>query len=125
MANLIDGKAIAAQIREEVKVEAEKFCSEGIIPKLAVVLVGDDPASVVYAKSKQKAASKVGIDFELFEMAGSTPEADVLALIEKLNNDKNVHGIMVELPLPKHISKENIMSAVHPKKDVDGVHPIN
>lgn len=125
MANLIDGKAIAAQIREEVKAEAEKFRSEGIVPKLAVILVGDDPASVVYAQSKQKAASKLSIDFELFKLDASTPEADVLALIEKLNNDSSVHGIMVELPLPKHISKENVMSAVNPKKDVDGVHPIN
>ncbi|HHU33254.1 MAG: bifunctional 5,10-methylenetetrahydrofolate dehydrogenase/5,10-methenyltetrahydrofolate cyclohydrolase [Zhaonellaceae bacterium] len=125
MAKLIDGKAIAAQIREEVKVEAEKFRSEGVIPKLAVILVGDDPASVVYAQSKQKAANKLSIDFELFKMDASTPEADVLSLIEKLNNDPSVHGIMVELPLPKHISKENVMSAVNPKKDVDGVHPIN
>lgn len=125
MAKLLDGKAIAAQIREEVKVEAEKFRSEGIIPKLAVILVGDDPASVVYAQSKQKAAKKLSIDFELFTLDASTPEAEVLSLIEKLNNDNSVHGIMVELPLPDHISKENVMSAVHPKKDVDGVHPIN
>jgi len=125
MANIIDGKAIAAQIREEVKAEAEKFRSEGIIPKLAVILVGDDPASVVYAQSKQKAANKLSIDFELFKLDASTPEAEVLALIEKLNHDPSIHGIMVELPLPKHISKEKIMSAVDPKKDVDGVHPIN
>jgi methylenetetrahydrofolate dehydrogenase (NADP+)/methenyltetrahydrofolate cyclohydrolase len=125
LAKLIDGKAIAAEIREEVKAEAMALREKGIVPKLAVILVGDDPASVVYANSKKKAAEKVGIDFELFNMAGTTPEAEVIALIEKLNNDKSVHGIMVELPLPDHISKEKVMEAVNPLKDVDGVHPVN
>ncbi|WP_227766008.1 bifunctional 5,10-methylenetetrahydrofolate dehydrogenase/5,10-methenyltetrahydrofolate cyclohydrolase [Zhaonella formicivorans] len=125
MANLIDGKAIAAQIKEEIKTEVAGLRAEGIVPKMAVVLVGDDPASVVYAKSKQKVANGVGIDFELFEMPASTPEEEVLALIERLNNDANIHGIMVELPLPKHISKERVMEAVAPNKDIDGVHPIN
>ncbi|NLC76682.1 MAG: bifunctional 5,10-methylene-tetrahydrofolate dehydrogenase/5,10-methylene-tetrahydrofolate cyclohydrolase, partial [Clostridia bacterium] len=125
MAKLIDGKAIAAEIREEVKAEAMQLREQGIIPKLAVVLVGDDPASVVYANSKKKAAEKVGIDFELFHLAGDTPEEEVIALIEKLNKDQATHGIMVELPLPDHISKEKVMEAVNPLKDVDGVHPVN
>lgn len=125
MANLIDGKAVAAKIREEVIAEVAQLREMGTAPKLAVILVGDDPASVVYAKSKQTAANKVGIDFELFNMPSSTEEAEVLNLIAKLNADQNVHGIMVELPLPKHIAKEKVMSAVDPKKDVDGVHPIN
>lgn len=125
LAKIIDGKAIAAEIREEVKAEAMQWREQGIIPKLAVILVGDDPASVVYANSKQKAAEKVGIDFELFHLAGSTPEAEVISLIQKLNDDASVHGIMVELPLPDHISKEKVMEAVHPLKDVDGVHPVN
>lgn len=125
MAKIIDGKAIAAEIREEVRAEAMQWREQGIVPKLAVVLVGDDPASVVYANSKQKAAEKVGIDFELFHLAGSIPEAEVLSLIHKLNEDTSVHGIMVELPLPDHISKEKVMEAVHPLKDVDGVHPVN
>lgn len=125
LAKIIDGKAIAAEIREEVRAEAMQFREQGIIPKLAVILVGDDPASVVYANSKQKAAEKVGIDFELFHLPGNTPETEVLALIQKLNADTSVHGIMVELPLPDHISKEKVMEAVHPLKDVDGVHPVN
>ncbi len=125
MANLIDGKAVAAQIREEVIAEVAQLREQGITPKLAVILVGDDPASVVYAKSKQTASNKVGIDFELFTMGSDTPEEEVLALINRLNADKSVHGIMIELPLPKHISKARVMSAVDPKKDVDGVHPIN
>lgn len=125
MANLIDGKAVAAKIREEVISEVAQLREQGIAPKLAVILVGDDPASVVYAKSKQTASNKVGIDFELFTLSSATPEQEVLDLIAKLNADDSVHGIMVELPLPKHISKERVMSAVDPKKDVDGVHPIN
>ncbi|MDA8442560.1 MAG: bifunctional 5,10-methylene-tetrahydrofolate dehydrogenase/5,10-methylene-tetrahydrofolate cyclohydrolase [Peptococcaceae bacterium] len=125
MANLIDGKAVAAKIREEVSAEVAELREQGIIPKLAVILVGDDPASVVYAKSKQSASNKVGIEFELFTLPASTKEQEVIALIEKLNHDTSVHGIMIELPLPKHIGKEKVMSAVHPKKDVDGVHPIN
>lgn len=123
--SIIDGKAIAAQIKEELKTEVAALREEGIIPKMAVVLVGDDPASVVYAKSKQKVATGVGIDFELFEMPAATPETEVIALIERLNNEQNIHGIMVELPLPKHISKERVMEAVAPGKDIDGVHPIN
>ncbi len=125
MANLIDGKAVAAKIREEVSAEVAQLREQGIIPKLAVILVGDDPASVVYAKSKQTASNKVGIDFELFTMPAGTQEQEVMALIERLNGDHAVHGIMIELPLPKHISKERVMAAVDPKKDVDGVHPIN
>lgn len=125
MANLIDGKKISAQIKEEIKEEVAALRAEGIIPKMAVVLVGDDPASVVYAKSKQKVATGLGIDFELFDMPASTSEEEVLKLIDRLNNDKNIHGIMVELPLPKHISKERVMEAIAPNKDIDGVHPIN
>jgi len=125
LAKLIDGRAIATEIREEVRSEAEQLRSAGIIPRLAVILVGDDPASVVYANSKKKAAEKVGIDFELFTMAEDVPESDVLTLIHKLNEDTTVHGIMIELPLPDHLSKEKVMEAVNPLKDVDGVHPVN
>ncbi|WP_066637565.1 bifunctional 5,10-methylenetetrahydrofolate dehydrogenase/5,10-methenyltetrahydrofolate cyclohydrolase [Desulfolucanica intricata] len=124
-ATLIDGKKVAAGIREEVKAEVARLREQGIIPKLAVVLVGDDPASVVYARSKEKSCGNVGIDFELFTMPASTQEEEVLALIDRLNNDAAVHGIMIELPLPKHISKQTVLEAVSPLKDVDGVHPIN
>lgn len=125
MAVLLDGKAISAQIKEEIKAEVEQFKAEGVNPKMAVVLVGNDPASVWYAQSKQKMATNLGFEFDLFTLGEDTPEAEVLTLIDKLNNDKDTHGIMVELPLPKHISKENVMKAVDPIKDVDGVHPIN
>ncbi|WP_206812765.1 bifunctional 5,10-methylenetetrahydrofolate dehydrogenase/5,10-methenyltetrahydrofolate cyclohydrolase [Paradesulfitobacterium ferrireducens] len=125
MAQLLDGKAVSKVLKEEIQQEVAQWKEKGVNPKLAVILVGDDPASVVYAKSKQKVSENLGIAFELFTMPGDTPEAEVLGLIERLNQDKNVHGIMIELPLPKHISKETVMKAVLPEKDVDGVHPIN
>lgn len=125
MAELLDGKAVAKVIKEELQQEIAQWKEQGIFPKLAVVLVGDDPASVVYAKSKQKMSEGLGMAFEFFNLPGDTSEEEVLKLIERLNQDKDVHGIMVELPLPKHISKEKVMAAVHPDKDVDGVHPIN
>lgn len=125
LAELLDGKAISKILKEEIKVEIAEWKEKGVQPKLAVILVGDDPASVVYAKSKQKVAEGMGMAFELFTMTGDTQETVVLELIERLNADKEVHGIMIELPVPKHISKEKIMAAVRPDKDVDGVHPIN
>lgn len=125
MAQLLDGKAVAKVLKEEVRQEIVQWKEKGIQPKLAVILVGDDPASVVYARSKQKVSESMGMAFELFAMPGDTPEADIIKQIDLLNNDKDVHGIMIELPLPKGISKQNIMAAVRPDKDVDGVHPIN
>jgi len=125
LAQLLDGKAVAKVLKEEIRVEIAQWKDKGVQPKLAVILVGDDPASVVYARSKQKVCEGIGMAFELFTMAGDTPEADILARIDLLNQAEEVHGIMIELPLPKGISKNNIMAAVRPDKDVDGVHPIN
>ncbi|MDA8336288.1 MAG: bifunctional 5,10-methylene-tetrahydrofolate dehydrogenase/5,10-methylene-tetrahydrofolate cyclohydrolase [Peptococcaceae bacterium] len=124
-AELIDGKKVAAVIREEVRNEVAAYRAAGLAPRLAVILAGDDPASVVYARSKEKACSNVGIDFELFTMPAATPEDEVVALVERLNRDPVVHGIMIELPLPKHIKKQRVLEAVRPDKDVDGVHPVN
>lgn len=125
MTQLLDGKAVAKVLKEEIRVEIAQWKDKGVQPKLAVILVGDDPASVVYARSKQKVCEGIGMAFELFTMPANTPEADILARIDVLNKDQEVHGIMIELPLPKGISKNNIMAAVRPDKDVDGVHPIN
>ncbi|MDD2234201.1 MAG: tetrahydrofolate dehydrogenase/cyclohydrolase catalytic domain-containing protein [Desulfitobacteriaceae bacterium] len=125
MAELLDGRAIAKELKEEIKLEIAKWKEKGVESKLAVILVGDDPASVIYAKSKQRVAEDMGIAFDLFAMPGDTLEIAVLDLIDCLNNDMEFHGIMIELPLPKHISKEKIMAAVRPEKDVDGGHPIN
>ena len=124
-ANLLDGKATAKSIREEVKAEVAALKEQGINPKMAVVLVGDDPASIFYAQSKEKAAANVGIAFDFYNLPESTEEAELLALIDKLNNDVEVHGVMIELPLPKQINKDKVMEAVDPQKDVDGIHPKN
>ncbi len=124
-ANIIKGMPIAEEIRKEIIQESESLKSKGIEPKLAVILVGGDPASVWYAKSKIKVGDKVGVKVELTEMPEDTKEEDLLNFIEKLNNDKNVHGILVELPLPKHIAKEKVMNAILPVKDVDGVTAVN
>lgn len=124
-ANLLDGKATAKAIRDEVKAEVAALKEQGIEPKMAVILVGDDPASIFYAQSKEKAAANVGIAFEFHNLPGSTEEADLLALIDRLNKDASIHGVMVELPLPKQIDKDKVMEAVDPQKDVDGIHPKN
>ena len=124
-AKIIKGMPIANVIREEISAETEKFKSKGIDPKLAVVLVGGDPASVWYAKSKIKVGDKVGVKVDLTEMPEDTKEEDLIKFIEKLNNDNSVHGILVELPLPKHIAKEKVMNAILPVKDVDGVTAVN
>ena len=125
MANIIDGKLIAKEIREKVALDVEAYKAKGVEPKLAVVLVGDDPASVWYAKSKKKAAEKIGILYDFYELPAETSHDEVEALIDRLNSDDDVHGIMVELPLPDQIDKDKIMGMVDPKKDVDGVNPIN
>lgn len=122
---IIDGKKVAAEIRDEVVREVQAFKEKGISPKMAVVLVGDDPASVVYARAKEKACQKVGIDYELVSFPASAGEDEVIAKLRELSADPSVHGIMVELPLPKHISKERVMLEVAPLKDVDCVNPQN
>ena len=124
-AELIKGMPIANKIREEIVARVEELKSKGITPKLAVIMVGDDEASVVYARSKEKVGAKLGIEVELTVKPANTSEKNVLALIDQLNMDKNIHGILVELPLPKHIGKETVMTRLDPKKDVDGVHPVN
>ncbi|MDF9407475.1 MAG: Bifunctional protein FolD protein [Pelotomaculum sp. PtaB.Bin013] len=125
MAMIIDGKKIAGLIKEEIKKEVGQLREKGIVPKLAVILAGDDPASVIYARSKKKACINTGIDYELFNLPGGVPENELLDLINKLNKDADVHGIMVELPLPGGINKKRVLAAISPLKDVDGAHPVN
>lgn len=125
MAKIIDGKLIAKEIREKVALDVEAYKAKGIEPRLAVVLVGDDPASVWYAKSKKKAAEKVGILYDFYELSSETNQEEVEILVDRLNKDENVHGIMIELPLPAQLDKDKIMGMVDPLKDVDGVNPIN
>lgn len=124
-AQLLDGKALAAELRAEVAVEAAKLAEQGIIPGLAVVLVGDDPASQIYVRHKERAAEQCGVKALDYRRSADTSEADLLALIEKLNADESVHGILVQLPLPKHIDSTLILDSIAPGKDVDGFHPDN
>ncbi|MDR2934877.1 MAG: bifunctional 5,10-methylenetetrahydrofolate dehydrogenase/5,10-methenyltetrahydrofolate cyclohydrolase [Candidatus Adiutrix sp.] len=122
-AEIIKGLPVATAMREEITARVKNM--GGILPKLAVVLVGDDEASRVYAQSKEKVGEKMGIKVELHVRPASTTEAEVIKLVDQLNADKNVHGILVELPLPKTIQKEKVMNRIDPLKDVDGVHPVN
>lgn len=126
VAKIIDGNKIAEEIRAEVAENVKKLKeSKGITPGLAVVLVGDDPASTVYVRNKGKACEKVGIYSETIHLPASTPETEVLALIDKLNEDPKFHGILVQLPLPDQIDENKVLNVIDPKKDVDGFHPIN
>ncbi len=125
MAIIIEGKKIAALMRAEIKKEVACLKGQGINPKLAVILAGDDPASMVYARSKEESCKKLGIDYELHVKPGTVSGDEIIALIERLNRDDNTHGIMIELPLPKGLNKLKVLESVLPVKDVDGVHPVN
>lgn len=125
MAKIIDGKAIAAKIRSEITEGVKELKLRGITPGLAVVLVGDDPASRVYVSMKEKACQDAGIFSDEYKLAADTSEAELLELVEKLNNDSRIHGILVQLPLPPQIDTEKVLEAISPKKDADGFHPYN
>jgi len=125
-AKIIDGNAIAAQIRKEIASDIEALKkSTGVTPGLAVVLVGENPASMSYVKSKNKAAHEIGIYSEQHNLPANVPEKDLLALVEKLNKDPRIHGILVQLPLPDHIDEKKILNTIVPEKDVDGFHPVS
>lgn len=126
MAKIIDGKAVSAEVRAEIKAETEKFISEsGITPGLAVIIVGNNPASQVYVRNKKRACGEVGFFSTVIEMPEEATESELLDKIAELNSDEKIHGILVQLPLPKHISEEKIILAIDPKKDVDAFHPYN
>jgi len=125
VAQIIDGKAIAAKIRGEIANDVKILASQGVQPGLAVVLVGEDPASKVYVSMKEKACQDVGIFSDEHKLPAETSETELLALIDKLNRDARIHGILVQLPLPKQIDTEKVLEAISPTKDVDGFHPYN
>ncbi|HSJ16089.1 MAG TPA: bifunctional methylenetetrahydrofolate dehydrogenase/methenyltetrahydrofolate cyclohydrolase FolD [Longimicrobiales bacterium] len=126
MAKIISGQQIADEMRAELAREAAEFTTRtGIRPGLTVVIVGSDPASQVYVRMKGKAADKAGFTSNTIELPEDTPEDELLGIVEGLNADPNVHGILVQLPLPKHIDSQKILIAIDPAKDVDGFHPIN
>lgn len=123
MAQIIDGKLISAQMKDELKEKAAKMKEDGINICLAVIQVGNDPASSVYVGNKKKACAYVGIDSLSYELPEETSQEELLTLIGKLNADAKVNGILVQLPLPAHISEDAVIQAIDPKKDVDGFHP--
>ncbi|WP_269412236.1 bifunctional methylenetetrahydrofolate dehydrogenase/methenyltetrahydrofolate cyclohydrolase FolD [Lentibacillus daqui] len=124
-AEVINGKELAAEIKAEMKAEVSRLREQGLIPHLTVVLVGDDPASKSYINGKKKASGEIGISSQIIELPSSTTEKELLELIDRLNHDRDVHGILVQLPLPEHIQEQSIIEAIDPAKDVDGFHPIN
>lgn len=122
-ATLLDGAATAAQIREELKPRVQNLRETGIIPKLSVVLIGDDPASHTYVRMKAKACKSVGIDSETFALPQDATQQEAEALIDRLNADDNVHGILVQHPVPKHLDEIRLLNRLSPDKDVDGISP--
>ncbi len=125
-ATLIKGSEISKQIKDELRQEVAELKEKyNIVPGLATILVGDDEASKVYVGAKEKACKELGIYSERIDLPGDTSETDLLALIDRLNKDPKIHGILVQLPLPKHINETNVLYAIDPKKDVDGFHPVN
>ncbi len=126
MANIIDGKAISAAIRAEIKEETEAFFKQhGFRPGLAVIIVGEDPASQVYVRNKRRACEEVGFYSEAYELPADTTQEELNALVDKLNADKAIHGILCQLPLPKHLNENEVILRIDPKKDVDAFHPVN
>jgi methylenetetrahydrofolate dehydrogenase (NADP+)/methenyltetrahydrofolate cyclohydrolase len=124
-AKLLDGVALGKAIRAEVAAEVAELPAQGVRPGLAVILVGDDPASHFYVASKGKACEEAGIHSVTHRLPATTPEADLLALIDEVNADPALHGLLVQMPLPKHINSEKVLHRVSPAKDVDGFHPVN
>jgi len=124
-AKIIDGKAIAAQMREELKAQVSGLKKKGIAPGLGVILVGDDPASKSYVTAKEQACAEIGIYSDDNRLPASSSQQELMALVKKMNSDPKIHGILVQLPLPKHLNESEVLLAVDPKKDVDGFHPMN
>ncbi len=126
MAKIIDGKAISKQVREEIAAEVSAFKEKhGCAPGLAVIIVGNDPASQVYVRNKKRACEEVGFYSESYEMPEETTQDELVALVERLNNDDKINGILVQLPLPKHLDETEILLKIRPEKDVDAFHPYN
>ncbi|MFC1767128.1 bifunctional methylenetetrahydrofolate dehydrogenase/methenyltetrahydrofolate cyclohydrolase FolD [Candidatus Margulisiibacteriota bacterium] len=125
MGNIIDGKARAIEVQEKLRGEVEALKKKGINPRLDVVLVGEDPASQVYVRNKEKACAAAGIESQVHRLPADTKEEKLIDLVKKLNKDKKVHGILVQLPLPKHISPEKVLNTIDANKDVDGLNVQN
>lgn len=124
-AQIIDGKKIAEEVRAEIRAEVEELKKKGLEPGLAVILVGDNPASQIYVNNKHKACGEIGIYSEVHRLPGDTSQEELLGLIDKLNYDKKIHGILVQLPLPEQIDEKTVINTINPAKDVDGFGPAN
>ncbi len=124
-ARIIDGTAVGKAIREELKNEVAELAKKGVVPGLTVVIVGEDPASQVYVKMKGKAATELGMKSDTIRLPATVPEPELLALVDELNADRAVHGILVQAPLPKGLNFEKVVNRISPTKDVDGFHPVN
>ena len=122
---LLDGKKYAQKVRLDLTQKVAELRKKAILPCLVVILVGEDPASQVYVRNKKRAANEIGIKTIDYTLPATTSEAELMTLVEKCNQDSSVHGILVQLPLPKHIDEEKITRAISPQKDVDGFHPVN
>ena len=122
---IIDGRALADKLQDELKIKTQELIKKGVKPGLAVILVGDDPASQVYVRNKEKSATKAGFESNIIRLADNVSQDELLEIISNLNKDDTWHGILVQLPLPKHIDEDKVLLAIDPKKDVDGFHPIN
>jgi len=125
MGQMIDGKSLAKELRSNLKSEVEELKTRGIFPKLTVLLVGENPASEVYVRNKQRAAKRIGIESQLLRYPASATQAEILNKIKELNEDSTNHGILVQLPLPKSFDESAVLLAIDTEKDVDGFHPIN
>lgn len=125
MAKLLMGKEVSARIKAELKTEVENLKKEGINPGLAVIIVGEDPASQVYVRNKERACEECGIYSEKYALTAETTQEELLKLIDELNNKSSISGILVQLPVPKHIDEKTIINAIAPNKDVDAFHPVN
>jgi len=124
-ADIIDGKEIAGEMRQKIKDRVMNLKKKNIVPGLSVILVGDDPASQVYVRNKEKACKDLGIKSKTFRLPRETSQAEVINLIKDLNKDPEIHGILVQLPLPDHVDPDVVIEAIDPSKDVDGLHPVN
>lgn len=126
MAKIINGKEVSASVREELKKETQELVEKyGVRPGLAVIIVGDDPASKVYVNNKEKGCAEVGYYSEVYRLPAETTQKELIALVERLNNDEQIHGILCQLPLPKHLDENAVILAINPEKDVDAFHPVN
>ena len=124
-AKILDGKAVSQRIKDELRAEVDGLKAKGILPGLAVIIVGDDPASRIYVNNKKKACEYIGIRSEEYALPGDTTQEELVALIEKLNKDEAMDGILCQLPLPKHIDEKAVINTIRPDKDVDAFHPVN